>query len=157
MGRRKPFIAKNEGVKFHLVHRSQKDPLYLNENLGEHVLVPADDDASQELVDLVNGNKTTNKPMSLSMSKNRKNELDEKRLEEQMKYGVYYEDDYDYLQHLKEVDVDDEVANMEKSVKGIKINSVIIKDNSDDDDDEDDNKIVYKNKLNLPSTVCHST
>ena len=28
----------------------------------------------------------------------------EKRLEEQRKYGVFYDDDYDYMQHLKEVD-----------------------------------------------------
>ena len=28
----------------------------------------------------------------------------DKRREEQRKYGVFYDDDYDYLQHLKDVD-----------------------------------------------------
>ena len=43
-GRKKKFIEKNEGVKFHLVHRSQRDPLYLDETLGDHVLMPVDPD-----------------------------------------------------------------------------------------------------------------
>ena len=29
--------------------------------------------------------------------------LKEKRLEEQRKYGVFFDDDYDYMQHLKDV------------------------------------------------------
>lgn len=69
--RKKKFINKKEAVTFHLVHRSQKDPLQASEEASKHVLVP---------------------------------EGREKRLEEQRKYGVFFDDEYDYMQHLKEVD-----------------------------------------------------
>ena len=69
MGRKKPFIEKGEGVKFFLVHRSQKDPLYLDENLGEHVLVPADPETNRNLVESINGLTLSNKSKK---SENRK-------------------------------------------------------------------------------------
>uniref|UniRef100_W5K6T9 Protein LTV1 homolog n=1 Tax=Astyanax mexicanus TaxID=7994 RepID=W5K6T9_ASTMX len=57
---------------FHLVHRSQKDPLAADEKAPQHVLLPAS-----------------------------KVEV-EKRREEQRQFGVFFDDDYNYLQHLKE-------------------------------------------------------
>lgn len=45
MGRKgnKKFIEKGEGQKFHLLHRSQRDAAYANEeNPSDFVLVPAD-------------------------------------------------------------------------------------------------------------------
>jgi len=80
-GKKKPFIDKNRSVTFRLVHRSQKDPFIANPEAGEHVLAPLphrsnDDSASTSFL---------------------------KQKEEQVKYGVYFDDDYDYLQHLRDV------------------------------------------------------
>lgn len=148
MGRKKPFIKPNEGVKFYLVNRSQKDPLYLDETLGEHVLVPVDPDVRKDLVNAVNGiNLNTNKK-----SESEKEELKRKRLEEQQKFGIYFEDNYNYLQHLREIDqIYEEQAELEKPDM-LKIGSVLIK--NDDDDDETSN--IERKKLQLPSTVFAS-
>ncbi|XP_062980654.1 protein LTV1 homolog [Elgaria multicarinata webbii] len=70
--RKKPFIEKKKAVTFHLVHRSQKDPLTADDTAPQRVLLPA-----------------------------QKGD-EEKRREEQRKYGVFFDDDYNYLQHLKE-------------------------------------------------------
>ncbi|XP_030635950.1 protein LTV1 homolog [Chanos chanos] len=70
--KKKSFIDKKNAVSFHLVHRSQKDPLAADEKAPQHVLLPAS-----------------------------KSDADERR-EEQRKYGVFFDDDYDYLQHLRE-------------------------------------------------------
>ncbi|XP_053238058.1 protein LTV1 homolog [Podarcis raffonei] len=70
--RKKPFIEKKNAVTFHLVHRSQRDPLAADDTAPQRVLLPA------------------------------QKGVDEKRREEQRKYGVFFDDDYDYLQHLKE-------------------------------------------------------
>lgn len=82
-GKTKRFIDKKNSVTFHLVHRSQKDPLVADETAPQRVLVPAAD---------------------AQVAKTEKKSLDsEKRKEEQQKYGIYFDDDYDYLQHLKDV------------------------------------------------------
>ncbi|XP_006834766.1 PREDICTED: protein LTV1 homolog [Chrysochloris asiatica] len=70
--KKKPFIEKKKAVTFHLVHRSQRDPLAADETAPQRVLIPTQK---------VN---------------------DEERRAEQRKYGVFFDDDYDYLQHLKE-------------------------------------------------------
>ncbi|XP_028653136.1 protein LTV1 homolog [Erpetoichthys calabaricus] len=70
--KKKRFIDKKNAVTFHLVHRSQRDPLAADETAPQHVLLPA-----------------------------RKADV-ENRKEEQRKYGVFFDDDYDYLQHLRE-------------------------------------------------------
>ncbi|XP_051559912.1 protein LTV1 homolog [Myxocyprinus asiaticus] len=71
--KKKAFINKKNAVSFHLVHRSQKDPLAADETAPQHVLLPAN-----------------------------KAEM-EKRKVEQRNFGVFFDDDYDYLQHLREV------------------------------------------------------
>ncbi|XP_042556880.1 protein LTV1 homolog [Dipodomys spectabilis] len=70
--KKKPFIEKKKAVSFHLVHRSQRDPLAADESAPQRVLLPTQK---------VN---------------------EEERRAEQRKYGVFFDDDYDYLQHLKE-------------------------------------------------------
>ncbi|RXM96097.1 Protein LTV1-like [Acipenser ruthenus] len=70
--KKKPFIDKKKAVTFHLVHRSQRDPLAADETAPQHVLLPV--------------NKATA----------------EERKEVQRDFGVFYDDDYNYLQHLKE-------------------------------------------------------
>uniref|UniRef100_A0A286Y0R7 Protein LTV1 homolog n=1 Tax=Cavia porcellus TaxID=10141 RepID=A0A286Y0R7_CAVPO len=70
--KKKPFIEKKKAVSFHLVHHSQRDPLAADETAPQRVLLP------------------THKIN------------DEERQAEQRKYGVFFDDDYDYVQHLKE-------------------------------------------------------
>ncbi|KAF3688084.1 Protein LTV1 -like protein [Channa argus] len=70
--KKKSFIEKKKAVTFHLVHRSQRDPLAADEKAPQHVLLPATKVEAEE------------------------------RWEEQRKFGVFFDDDYDYLQHLKE-------------------------------------------------------
>ncbi|XP_054288619.1 protein LTV1 homolog [Macrosteles quadrilineatus] len=73
---KKKWIDKKNAVTFHLVHRSQQDPLAADDSAPQRVLLAA--------------------PSSQSKSKKQK--------EEEMKYGIYFDDDYDYLQHLREND-----------------------------------------------------
>ncbi|KAF5287991.1 hypothetical protein FQA39_LY15573 [Lamprigera yunnana] len=71
---KRKFIDRKKAVTFHVVHRSQHDPLAADESAPQHVLVPLQ-----------------NKP-----SKER-----QKRLHEQEKFGIFYDDDYNYMQHLR--------------------------------------------------------
>lgn len=73
-GKTKKFIDKKNSVTFHLVHRSQKDPLAADETAPQHVLVKVDNDEDRQ-----------------------------KRKVEQEKFGIYFDDDYNYLQHLRDV------------------------------------------------------
>lgn len=41
-GKKKKFIDKKSAVTFHLVHRSQRDPLQANEESSKHVLLPVE-------------------------------------------------------------------------------------------------------------------
>ncbi|OAD55241.1 Protein LTV1 like protein, partial [Eufriesea mexicana] len=81
-GKTKKFIDKKNSITFHLVHRSQKDPLIADETAPQRVLVPVGDTQAPKL---------------------ERKKLDDKRKKEQQKYGIYFDDDYDYLQHLKDV------------------------------------------------------
>jgi protein LTV1 len=78
--KKKPFIDKKSAHSFKVVHRSQRDPLQADEESSKHVLVPADPvHEAKASVD-----------------------TSDKRKAEQRKFGVFFDDDYDYLQHLKE-------------------------------------------------------
>ncbi|XP_046386670.1 protein LTV1 homolog [Ischnura elegans] len=76
MPKKKKFIDKKNAITFHLVHRSQKDPLTADERAPKRVLVPLEQ-----------------KPKEAE-----KNVLHE----EQRKYGIFFDDDYNYLQHLRD-------------------------------------------------------
>jgi len=67
--KKKPFIDKKHSVRFHLVHRDQRDPLQADADAPEMVLHAANETDSKEA--------------------------------EQKKFGIFFDDDYDYLQHLK--------------------------------------------------------
>lgn len=73
---KKSFIDRKKSVTFHLVHRSQHDPLIADENAPQRVLLEA-----------TPSNKQVLDPA--------------KQKEEQKKFGIQFDDDYDYLQHLK--------------------------------------------------------
>ncbi|KAL3286944.1 hypothetical protein HHI36_001430 [Cryptolaemus montrouzieri] len=76
MPKKKKFIDKKRAVTFQLVHRSQQDPLVADENAPQRVLLPIKE---KELA-----------------------EEREKRIEEQHKYGIYFNDDENYLEKLKD-------------------------------------------------------
>jgi len=64
---KKRFIDKKNAVSFHLVHRSQQDPLAADSDANQMVLAPVS-----------------------------------KLKEEEREHGVFYDDDYNYLQHMKD-------------------------------------------------------
>ncbi|XP_074595600.1 LTV1 ribosome biogenesis factor [Brevipalpus obovatus] len=67
----RPRIDKKSAITFKLVNRSQNDPLVADEAAPQHVLMEV------------------------------KTKDDKMRKEEQRKYGIEFDDDYDYLKHLK--------------------------------------------------------
>ncbi|CAH1977533.1 unnamed protein product [Acanthoscelides obtectus] len=69
-------IDKKKAVTFQLVHRSQQDPLIADEDAPQRVLVP------------------------IEAKETRKDK--ENRIDEQHKYGIYYDDDCNYLDYLKD-------------------------------------------------------
>ncbi|CAG0889161.1 unnamed protein product [Darwinula stevensoni] len=89
MGRKKKFIDRKNAVTFRLVHRSQQDPLVADETAPEHVLLEV-------------AGKNSHKAWGSVRKDDEKGNV-EKRREEQRKYGVFFDDDYNYLQHLKVV------------------------------------------------------
>ncbi|XP_052871457.1 protein LTV1 homolog [Anopheles cruzii] len=89
---KKKFIDKKNAVTFRLVNRSQQDPLYVDETAPQNVLMPVR--IPEKYANLAGGIKR----QSTSGVK-----VDPtKRKTEQAKFGIYYDDDYDYLQHLRE-------------------------------------------------------
>ncbi|XP_037091103.1 protein LTV1 homolog [Pollicipes pollicipes] len=80
---RKRFIDKNKSVSFHLLHRSQRDPLAADES------APAEG--------------------SRGWSKIPKAMRGLSRRELNAKYGIYFDDDYNYLQHMKDAKKQDVV------------------------------------------------
>ncbi|XP_058057282.1 protein LTV1 homolog [Anopheles bellator] len=89
---KKKFIDKKNAVTFRLVNRSQQDPLYVDESAPQNVLLPVR--IPEKYANLAGGIKR----QSTSGVK-----IDPtKRKTEQAKFGIYYDDDYNYLQHLRE-------------------------------------------------------
>ncbi|XP_033337022.2 LTV1 ribosome biogenesis factor [Megalopta genalis] len=121
-GKTRKFIDKKNSVTFHLVHRSQKDPLIADENAPQRVLLPAGNTQAAKL--------------------QKRNSNDAKRKEEQKKYGIYFDDDYDYLQHLKDVN------SLHTEWERVDCTSTSKKDEKSDNKDAP--------KINLPSSVFAS-
>ncbi|XP_038673043.1 protein LTV1 homolog isoform X2 [Scyliorhinus canicula] len=114
--KKKPFIQKKSSVTFHLVHRSQKDPLVADEKAPQRVLLPTERADAQ------------------------------KRKEEERKYGVFFDDAYNYLQHLKEVSP---VAELVPS-------SLPLKEDQDTLTSGDGQLEEKTHSINLPSSVFAS-
>lgn len=119
--KKKSFIEKKKAVTFHLVHRSQRDPLAADEKAPQHVLLPA------TKVDV------------------------EKRQEEQRKFGVFYDDDYDYLQHLKEASGPSELVAAGPSYP--ERQPIHLREEDEEDAEE---RTVPASSINLPSSVFAS-
>ncbi|KAL3172776.1 hypothetical protein MRX96_038963 [Rhipicephalus microplus] len=125
-GKRKKFIDKKNAVTFQLVHRSQKDPLQADETAPKHVLLE----------------KRTGRPFTGDDRPGHVPVSDEKRKEEQRKYGIYFDDDYNYLRHLKDVNT---VADWEPVIHRVRIPA----------GQSGDEKA--KKEIRLPSSVFQST
>ncbi|XP_076441264.1 protein LTV1 homolog [Babylonia areolata] len=112
-------VAKQGASHFEVGYRSQKDPMLADSEVSEHVLVPKEPSTR------------------------------EKRWEEQMQYGIYYEDDYDYLQHLRDVD---EIHDSEmRQLPGFQM-----KEEENDDVRSVSMASTTASRLQLPSSVMGS-
>ncbi|XP_063542601.1 protein LTV1 homolog isoform X2 [Cydia strobilella] len=129
MPKTKKFIDRKKAVTFNLVHRSQRDPLAADESAPQRVLVPVN--------------------AAVPPRKEKEPELTpEQRIEEQRKYGVYFDDDYNYLQHLKDTKEVTLVLQPKATHKR--------KEKCQPSADEDEPVIPVAEKLNLPSSVFAS-
>nr|XP_002128747.1 protein LTV1 homolog [Ciona intestinalis] len=121
---KKQFIDKKKSVTFNLVHRSQKDPLAADEDAPQRVLIPINESAPLE-----------------------NPEQRESRIENQKTFGIGFEDDYDYLQHLKPSSRNQEAILVPKDGDQIHMESV----------DEENIEIIKDDTvLRLPSIVFAS-
>eukprot|EP00117_Sycon_ciliatum_P033273 scpid101753/ scgid25643/ Protein LTV1 homolog len=91
MGKKKrQFIDKKNAHSYRVVHRSQKDPLQADEESSAYVLQPFQ-----------------SKKGAAEASKDEELDFDPQDvLAEQRKFGIYYDDGYNYLQHLRDPDAD---------------------------------------------------
>ncbi|KAK7930627.1 hypothetical protein WMY93_007022 [Mugilogobius chulae] len=119
--KKKSFIEKKKAVTFHLVHRSQRDPLAADEKAPQHVLLPAANKVEAE-----------------------------KRREEQRNFGVFFDDDYDYLQHLKEA------SGASELVPGVDLRTERQIQLRDQDEDQEEQETGAPTSINLPSSVFAS-
>lgn len=103
MGRKsKKFVDKKDPntYTFRLVHRSQRDPRLMDEEAGQFVLQEIDtggkaqrpDEVAEELFE-------SGEEGEFEDSEELRGEY--ARKEKLAQYGVYYDDDYDYMQHLR--------------------------------------------------------
>jgi len=93
MGKRKPFIDKKNAITFKLVHRSQRDPL------------AADNDAPQLILHEVGTAQQRLTGHNLRKTK-----------EEEQEAGVFFDDEYNYLQHMKDRSNEEEASVLERYV-----------------------------------------
>uniref|UniRef100_A0A3Q3XFG3 Protein LTV1 homolog n=1 Tax=Mola mola TaxID=94237 RepID=A0A3Q3XFG3_MOLML len=116
-------MTSSDPVTFHLVHRSQRDPLAADEKAPQHVLLPT------TKVDA------------------------EKRREEQRNFGVFFDDDYNYLQHLKEASGPVELVAASRSDR----KTVHFHDEEDEDEEQGDTDNGLPGaSISLPSSVFAS-
>ncbi|XP_074657652.1 protein LTV1 homolog [Tubulanus polymorphus] len=127
--KKKKFIDKKNAVTFHLVHRSQKDPLQADENAPKHVLLPSGATNSEEV---------------------------QKRRDEQAKFGVFFDDDYDYLQHLRDVDELNRVEPIEERFRIAAKEKPSLKRKNDEIAFKDDSERVLFPGAEARSTVAAS-
>lgn len=103
-GKKRAFIDKKKAVTFQLVHRSQRDPLITDETAPQHVLVESKGRDVSMATFTKNGKWEFLHPKCFQNHEERT-----KRKEEERKFGIFFDDDYDYMQHLRERDEHDAV------------------------------------------------
>ncbi|CEP09868.1 hypothetical protein [Parasitella parasitica] len=147
---KKPFIDKKSAKHFHVVHRSQKDPLINDSEAPDRVLqevLPMNQmkHKSQAEIDRVKS-----KPQKLTQD-----EIDQ-RIGQAAQYGIFFDDgEYDYTQHLKPIGATDAVflEAPGKKEKPKTFNESMFKD--DDADVHRDQK--NPNLFQLPANVLPSS
>ena len=128
-------------VTFTLVHRSQKDPLVTDETAPQKVLMPNKSKSDQKVricSDMYISSDNSHVPLRLQ--------------EEERKFGVFFDDDYDYMQHLKEkedhykdfTDMDEFLSIKERS------------DKAESGDLNEEGEGGRLNNIQLPSSVFAS-
>ncbi|XP_028165493.1 protein LTV1 homolog [Ostrinia furnacalis] len=137
---KKKFIDRKKAVTFNLVHRSQRDPLAADESAPQRVLVP------------VNAAVPPRKEKDPDLTP-------EQRKEEQQKYGIFFDDDYNYLQHLK--DTREVTMVMQPKTVHKRRPKAVTSENPedfdvDDEDDEEKPAKAVAGTLQLPSSVFAS-
>lgn len=123
--KKKSFIEKKKAVTFHLVHRSQRDPLAADEKAPQHVLLPT------TKVDT------------------------EKRRKEQREFGVFFDDDYDYLQHLREAAPPSELVAAGPA-HGNRRPAPLCDEDEENEEEGDTGNVIPAAAINLPSSVFAS-
>eukprot|EP01134_Creolimax_fragrantissima_P008095 CFRG8095T1 len=103
---KKQFIKKNNAVTFKLVHRSQQDERMADNDASPYVLLPVA--GAPEKVDAILKNAYTQKETEGEDVEGDDVIEDEvnRRKEEQARHGIYYDDEYNYMAHLKNVGED---------------------------------------------------
>jgi len=148
----KKSIFRQPGAKhFQLVHRSQRDPLIYDTDASQHVLKPFERENAKK-VRLQNSE--IDKPNQIAQGNSRADlesllpasvlEYDKKRnIGEAALYGIYYDDtEYDYMQHLRTVGMQDD------GVESIMIEAPIMKNNR--------GKRIIKDDLFIPQEALPS-
>lgn len=121
-GKTRKFIDKKNSITYDILHRSQRDPLAADEDAPQRVLVPREP---------VQDHKLEKKVAKKDIPGNR---------EEEIHYGVFFDDGYDYLQHMKDT------KNLGGDWERI--------ESKNDVDDKDNKK--KNGKISLPSLVFAS-
>ncbi|EMR08603.1 hypothetical protein PNEG_03079 [Pneumocystis murina B123] len=105
---RKRFIDKKNSITFHLVHRSQKDPLIHDDQAPSRILVPAFYSNKKKISNGLNMIEKSQENISLEKNNNESLKKDEgvenlrENVGEAILYGISYDDTkYDYMQHLR--------------------------------------------------------
>lgn len=106
--KKKKFIdPKNERTTtFSLIHRSQKDPL------------AADDDAPQRLLQVIRES-VPDQNENKNAHENSKGKQVKKQKEEEREFGVFYDDEYNYLQHLKNREIDRDWSELDEFLQDV--------------------------------------
>ncbi|KAI8885729.1 Low temperature viability protein [Backusella circina FSU 941] len=147
---KKPFIDKKSAKHYHVVHRSQKDPLINDAEAPDRVLqevLPKNlmKHKSQAEIDRINA-----KPTKLTQD-----EIDH-RVGQAALYGIFYDDsEYDYTQHLKPIGGTDavflEAPGKKEKPKRLDEGSMF------KDGDDEDRPQKNPNLFELPANVLPSS
>ncbi|KAI8989284.1 Low temperature viability protein-domain-containing protein [Pilobolus umbonatus] len=145
---KKSFIDKKTAKHFHVVHRSQKDPLINDAEAPDRVLkevLPPNQLKYKSQADI---DRIKAKPVKLTQD-----EIDQ-RIGQAALYGVYYDDsEYDYTQHLRPIGATDAVFLEAPTVK--KEKKVNIEEMFQDKSDYREKKNM--NMFEIPSEVLPSS
>ncbi|KAG0172937.1 hypothetical protein DFQ28_008493 [Apophysomyces sp. BC1034] len=141
---RKPFIDRKAAKHYHVVHRSQRDPLINDEESSERVLkevIPSNlaKHKTKEELESVH-----HKPQKLTQD-----QIDQ-RVGQAALHGIYYDDsEYDYMQHLKPIGATNAVfLEAPKKEKAKVTNDLAFRD--------DDNGQKNRQLIELPAGVLPS-